>query len=90
MILFEVCSSQPNALFTGEHGQSMRIDSPCTFKCIIGDTLRKNKKKDSLSKLANDREKVHRQIGEKYQLQLPNRFALLREFIVVSVGWSDL
>ena len=51
----------------------MRIDGSCTFKCIIGDTLRKNKRQ--LSKLANDREKVHQQIGEKYQFQLLNRFA---------------
>ena len=35
----------------------------------------KIKNKRQLSKLANDREKVHPQIGEKYQLQLINRFA---------------
>ena len=39
MILFKVCSSQPDTLLAGKHGQSMRIDSSCTFKCIVSDTL---------------------------------------------------
>jgi len=39
MILFEVSSSQPDALLAGKHRQSMRIDSSCTFKGIVGNTL---------------------------------------------------
>lgn len=45
MILFKVSSSQPDTLLAGEHGQSMRIDSSCTFKGIVGNTLRMKTKK---------------------------------------------
>lgn len=44
MILFKVSSSQPYALLAGKHGQSMRIDSSCTFKGIVSNTLSRKTK----------------------------------------------